>query len=955
MQDLIKDCTNLRSVINEAVAWTNNNLAEERRKTTVYHLDHLRRLTKRYESSSGRKPSVALYGQSQAGKSYLVSNLAKPESSKTFWVEVPWLGKKYDFINDINPFGKEKESTGLVTRFTLASESKKSSKFSFLLKTFRQADLVSILANAYFSNIGKKIFKIDKEDVLNTINELKNLERNPDNQNEFSSDDIFEIKEYVDERFLGSKSAGILEDLNSLEFFESLSTIIPFIRWEERWKAFQFLWGKHKFYSDLFNILSDGLSKLAFSSEVFVAENGLIPRENSIIDVTRYYGILDKSSIAGNPMVEVETSDGKTVTVDRSVLSGIVSEIVLYIPQDTANELPFLQTADILDFPGARPDGDMDEEKFIADNNTRTNTEHYLRGKLNFLFDRYNRDYEISNLILCWPIKQPNVIKIRKLINEWIKNNVGRTPEKREERLTKLQNMLKPDLPYRINPFLVVMTMFDEDLKVKAGEDPASPARWESRFKENYNKWLQHEVDAWLDNWDTAGTFSYKHTFPIRDPKYSNEIFDGYETMGYETAVRDEYKDKLNTLKESFINYDFIKKHLLNPVEAWDELLSENVNGGTAKGYKTGIHYVLKYISPVCNDTIKHEQLTEKISELRTSLLKELEQYFEGGDINEKLKKARTNGLKTKVAIEKLHDEKYNFGLFLKYLTCPEELAWKEYWKLMNEEVLTSEGKSNGSSKKNDPQIVALQKLLDRKNIQVEPGKTKFEEVIQQLMEAEGVEDAETLYDVYNGNGYELEKIRDIIAGNTVDTKADEADIFARNLISSWLYSISIAKSEATIDAIGLPKPVAEMIFDQLTRNIVRVDLRKKLAALVRDEIKAYHVTQNQNFDLVSRLACNLLNSFITTTGWIFIEPDKRPKTDKGNKAIFTYADNAKFPKKKELNFSQKFPGFSLYESWKIAIRDSFEANVLYENNLLNAEKAIANQKLGEIIKKVKG
>ncbi len=951
MQDLIKDCSNLRSVITEAIAWTNNNLAEERRKTTVYHLEHLRRLTRRYELSSARKPSVALYGQSQAGKSYLVSNLAKPSSSSTFWVEVPWLGIKYDFINDINPFGKEKESTGLVTRFTLASESKKKSKFSFQLRTFRQADLVSILANAYFSNIGKKIFKIDKEDVLNTLAELRALERNPEHQEAFPVDDVFEIKEYLDERFLGSKSAGILEDLNSLEFFESLSKIIPFIAWEERWKAFQFLWGKHEFYNLMFKTLSEGLATIGFASELFVAENGLIPRENSIIDVTRYYGILDKSGMAGDPMVEVETPDNKIVSVNRSVLSGIVSEIVLYIPQETANELPFLQHADILDFPGARPDGDMDEEKFISDNNTRTNTEHYLRGKLNFLFDRYNRDYEISNLILCWPIKQPNVIKIRKLINEWVRNNVGRTPEKREERLIKLQNLLKPNVPHRINPFVVAMTMFDEDLKVKVGEDPSSPARWESRFRENYNKWLQHEVDAWLDKWDTSGNGSFKHTFPIRDPKYSNELFEGYEAMGYETGIRAEYKEKVTTLRESFVNYEYIKRHMLNPSEAWDELLTENTNGGTAKGYKTGIQYILKYISPICNDIIKHEQLQEKISELRTHLLKELEQYFEGGDINEKLKKAKTNGVKTKVAIEKLHDEKVNFGLLLKYLTCPEELAWKEYWKLMNEEVLTSEGKTNGQTDKNDPQIIALLKLLDRKGIDFTPGKTQYEEVINRLMEAEGLEDAETLDEVYRENGYALEKIKEILAGNTVDIKADESDIFARNLISSWLYSISLVKSEAAIDAIGLPKTVMEMIMDQLTRNITRLDLRKRLAALVRDEIKAYHVTQNQNFDLVARLACNLLNAFITSTGWIFLPPEERPKTAKGDK-IFTYADHAKFPKKKDLVIQQGFPGLSLYENWKIGIRDSFEANVLFENNLLNAEKAIANQKLGEIIKK---
>jgi hypothetical protein len=390
---------------------------------------------------------------------------------------------------------------------------------------------------------------------------------------------------------------------------------------------------------------------------------------------------------------------------------------------------------------------------------------------------------------------------------------------------------------------------------------------------------------------------------------------------------------------------------MLDPKEAWEELIGKQPEASTAKGYKTGIQYVLRYISPICNEIIKHEQLKEKISELRISLLKELEQYFEGGDINEKLRKAKTNGVKTKIAIERLHNERVNFGLLLRYLSCPEELAWKEYWKLKNEEVLSGEDKLNGNGSKDDPQIRSLLKMLDSKKIKFIPGKTSYEEMINQLMAAEGLDDPETLDEVYRENGFELEKIRDILKGSTVDINADEADIFAKNLISSWLYSISIAKSEPIIEYIGISKPTVEMIVDQLTRNITRLELKKKLAAVTRDEIKAYHVTQNQNFDLVSRLACNLLNAFIMTTGWIFLNPEERPKAEK-NKAIFTYADQAKFPKKKDLVIAETFPGIQLYENWLIAIRDSFEANVLFENNLLNAEKAIANQKLGEIIKK---
>lgn len=58
--------------------------------------------------------------------------------------------------------------------------------------------------------------------------------------------------------------------------------------WDKRYELLQFIWGKHDFFNDLFILLSRGLSTLNFANMAYVGFDALVPREVSIIDVSRY-------------------------------------------------------------------------------------------------------------------------------------------------------------------------------------------------------------------------------------------------------------------------------------------------------------------------------------------------------------------------------------------------------------------------------------------------------------------------------------------------------------------------------------------------------------------------------------------------------------------------------------------------------------------------------------------
>ena len=121
-QKLAADCATLAGVTEQALAWveTPANAAlvgAEARSLTQMMRKGLRR-ARRLGQAAEKPMSVSVFGPSQAGKSFLVSVLARPEGGRLVG---DFPGRRLDYISEVNPEG-EGESTGLVTRFTMRRE-----------------------------------------------------------------------------------------------------------------------------------------------------------------------------------------------------------------------------------------------------------------------------------------------------------------------------------------------------------------------------------------------------------------------------------------------------------------------------------------------------------------------------------------------------------------------------------------------------------------------------------------------------------------------------------------------------------------------------------------------------------------------------------------------------------------------------------------------------------------
>src|SRR6516225_7709706 len=119
--NLAAACANTSAAITEALGWVRNDVNARRISSVRPTLDReLRRafieadrLTKAIE----RPMCVGVFGPSQAGKSYLISALARRQTERVL-VAFDAIAPGLDFVRQINPEGG-RESTGLVTRFSM--------------------------------------------------------------------------------------------------------------------------------------------------------------------------------------------------------------------------------------------------------------------------------------------------------------------------------------------------------------------------------------------------------------------------------------------------------------------------------------------------------------------------------------------------------------------------------------------------------------------------------------------------------------------------------------------------------------------------------------------------------------------------------------------------------------------------------------------------------------------
>lgn len=116
------------------------------------------------------------------------------------------------------------------------------------------------------------------------------------------------------------------------------------------------------------------------------------------------------------------------MSLPRPVVTALAAELRIVCRE---RPLPFFEQTDLLDFPGYRTRFKSDLKRFFRDAPDRAPREVFLRGKVDYLFQRYTGDLELTTMVLCIADSTLEVPSLPKAVESWVALTHGDTPEKR--------------------------------------------------------------------------------------------------------------------------------------------------------------------------------------------------------------------------------------------------------------------------------------------------------------------------------------------------------------------------------------------------------------------------------------------------------------------------------------------------------------------------------------------
>ncbi len=617
---MIQDINRHITIIEDSIAWAK----QYKKESFPYEVfKEYRRKLRKIATALEEKCSAAAYGESQVGKSYLMSSLLSSPDS-TFVIEN--AGKSYSFIDDLNPSGgnnSKVESTGVITRFTIGDDNNPMKDF-VKVRNLTVVDIVLILADSYYNDIKINQDNVIKYDEINRALEgLNNLWANKVIQQEIiGEDDIKDICDYIHD-VIGNAASSV----NQSNFCKIVAPVIKYVSYDKWVEIFSLLWNKNAELSRLFCVLINEYKKLDFQTDIYIPFDAVLREKGTLLKIDWLDTVCGVQIDTKDDVIYTDVYDGQNRIIARDYskgnLSALIAELTFELPKSVADDRKFLNKLDLLDFPGARSREKLKE----ADIHTVLPL-ILRRGKVAYLFNKYSRSLRISSVLFCHHNDQKSEATIGDTINSWIEDNIGRKPSDRTQLLQNTNG---------ISPLFLVATKFNIDLERTKTDGPENVEKlvnhW-NRFDTVFPEIIK--PNTWLDDWVKPGglfkTSAFQNIYPLRDFYWSgkNGVFDGYsdgikKSPETNVHVHPDYPDYFENLKSSFLRHPFVKRHFRNPEQTWNDVATKNNDGSKA------IIRDLDSISDVLKEARRLKYLSQ-LEAIKREMYNTLTVYFEPED-----------------------------------------------------------------------------------------------------------------------------------------------------------------------------------------------------------------------------------------------------------------------------------------------------------------------------------
>ena len=619
---MIRDIKTNLDIIAQSNLWANKYQKESFPREV---LKNYRRKLRRIADAVAENCTAAAYGESQVGKSYLMSSLlSTPETP--FVIENN--GRTYSFINDINPSGgntTKQESTGVITRFTIRQSNPAMAQY-VRITNLSVVDIILLLADSYYNDVKINTDNVLlKEDIDRILSQLAvNWDDKSVNQTYITEDDVRDICDYIHE-IIGNNAANICKS----SFCKIIAPVINHISYDRWVDIFGLIWNNNPELNKLFSTIINEYKKLNFNTNVYVPFDAVLRDNGTLLKIDWLDSVCGIHKDNNNDVLYTDVYDenGHIIAKDfsKAYLSALIGELTFVLPENIASERKFLKKIDLLDFPGARS-----REKIKEQQLGEVLPTILRRGKVAYLFNKYSRSLKISSVLFCHHNDQKTEPTIGASINNWIENNIGKTPQMRANILNKTNG---------IAPLFLICTKFNIDLEKTRNDMPDTSSKLDnhwSRFNTTIPKII--EPEKWFDEWvSQGGIFTSKYfqnVYLLRDFYWSakNHVFDGYNELNgtVETGVHifEDYPEYFNDLKESFLNNDFVRKHFAKPQQAWEDVATVNNDGSKA---------IIRNLDAIAEvlDEARRERYLQQLIEIRDDVANKLSVYYDSDNKEE--------------------------------------------------------------------------------------------------------------------------------------------------------------------------------------------------------------------------------------------------------------------------------------------------------------------------------
>lgn len=867
-RELIKNVTEQINSIDNFIHWADSHLQESRREETFKNLVNVRRQLKRLRFSLESNPAIAAFGESQKGKSYVISSLLARKGQQ-FMVLDPKTGEEYNFVEKFNPITNDTEATGVATRFT-KEYIVPDNNYPIKVKVLSIADILQILCDTAYNDVMSHSV-IDKEDIDEFMHaQERRYKGNSVVQNVLNEDDIMNVREYVEKHIGAAKAKDLLKSC----YFDVLARIVPQTQPREWPQLMSKLWYDNSDITELFVRMLQGYEILNFSKHVYIPISALLNTSTTLMSSQCLQQLDVPTPMTGNTDLNLGTdllteNNQKIGGFSKSVLSAIAVEVVFQIPEATISEeliydttgitddgnrqrllskgwnkkvsKEFLNSVDLFDFPGAREALKLQEEQVKVE----LNKNMILRGKVRYLFNKYSDERLINVLMVCHDQMQNGTTVMPGLLEQWVSQNVGNTVGKRTSFMDKSI----------VSPLFLIATKFNVDMKhsVQSGGDDQIDQRWKDRYKKVlYEQVLQAESLTWFKTWTERGGF--KNTYLLRDYKWSgingNRLFDGFEVEGKELKEIDvEFHQQL---RQSFISSPYVNTFFEDPELSWDAAATMNNDGATRIIENLGVvasnakeSRLYKYQAEV---KILHNQITQLMQEY----------YHDENDENILQKSiARCGSIIAELDVVCGKDN-YFFGRMINNLQISENYVFDFYYNQLN---------NNRMASQRDMREYDL--ILSRCHGRLSSSNTYDEnlEILRQEYHFPNVVECKEFFE-----GVKSISLDKLFECNF--RQKSNSEQLAEGILDKWIDDIKAQKNLKFYEGYGFNT----LIILDLIENIKAVADSTKLVNVIAHSISPFVdaiSVPHQILDMIADTTAEIINEFVVTFGYKYYTEQK--------------------------------------------------------------------------------